>query len=162
MASGIRDKVVILGMGCSRFGERWDCDAEDLMVEAFEEAMGDAGVERDRIDAAWLGVFYQEQSTSKSGLPLSMAPRLPNTPVTRVENLCATGTEALRGSCGRSRRGRHRSRHGRREAQGHRFSGCPTHQGTFDDLWYPGFTPPAPSRSSAPRTPRATASRWTT
>ena len=98
MASGIRDKVAILGMGCSRFGERWDCGPDDLMVEAFQEALTDAGLERDRIDAAWLGVFYQEQSTSKSGLPLSMALRLPNVPVTRVENLCATGTEALRGA----------------------------------------------------------------
>ena len=42
MASGIKDKVVILGMGCSRFGERWDANAQDLMVEAFEEAMADA------------------------------------------------------------------------------------------------------------------------
>ena len=47
MASGIRDKVVILGMGCSKFGERWDANAEDLMVEAFEEAMEDAGIERE-------------------------------------------------------------------------------------------------------------------
>ena len=34
MAKGIRDKVAILGMGCSKFGERWDMNAEDLMVEA--------------------------------------------------------------------------------------------------------------------------------
>src|SRR5512134_436871 len=98
MASGIRDKVAIVGMGCSKFGERWDCGPEDLMVEAFMEASADAGIERDRIEAAWLGVFYQEQSTGKSGLPLSMALRLPNVPVTRVENLCATGTESLRGA----------------------------------------------------------------
>ena len=26
MVAGIRDKVVILGMGCSRFGERWDAE----------------------------------------------------------------------------------------------------------------------------------------
>ena len=98
MASGIRDKVAILGMGCSRFGERWESAADDLMLEAFGEALTDAGIERDAIEAGWLGVFYQEQSTSKSGLPLSMALRLPNVPVTRVENLCATGTEALRGA----------------------------------------------------------------
>ena len=98
MARGIRDQVAIVGMGCSRFGERWDCGPDDLMIEAFQEASADAGIERDRIEAAWLGVFYQEQSTSKSGLPLSMALRLPNVPVTRVENLCATGTEALRGA----------------------------------------------------------------
>ena len=98
MARGIKDKVAIVGMGCSRFGERWDSGPDDLMIEAFVECIADAGIERDRIEAAWLGVFYQEQSTSKSGLPLSMALRLPNVPVTRVENLCATGTEALRGA----------------------------------------------------------------
>ena len=52
MASGIRDKVAIVGMGCSRFGERWDAGPEDLMLEAVSEALADAGVERDRIGAA--------------------------------------------------------------------------------------------------------------
>jgi len=98
MASGIRDKVVILGMGCSRFGERWDCDAEDLMVEAFEEAMGDAGVEPGQIQAAWLATAIEEQHVGKSGIPLSVALRLGNVPVTRVENYCASGTEAFRGA----------------------------------------------------------------
>jgi acetyl-CoA C-acetyltransferase len=98
MASGIRDKVVILGMGCSRFGERWDCDAEDLMVEAFEEAMGDAGVEPGQIQAAWLATAIEEQHVGKSGIPLSVALRLANVPVTRVENYCASGTEAFRGA----------------------------------------------------------------
>jgi len=46
MASGIRDKVVILGMGCTRFGERWDMGAEDLIVEAFEECIKDAGIDK--------------------------------------------------------------------------------------------------------------------
>mgnify|MGYP000909738409 FL=1 len=32
MASGIKDKVAILGMGCSKFGERWDTSPDDLMV----------------------------------------------------------------------------------------------------------------------------------
>ena len=44
MASGIKDKVVILGMGCSKFGERWDSSPSDLMVEAFEECLQDAGI----------------------------------------------------------------------------------------------------------------------
>ena len=42
MASGIKDKVAILGMGCSRFGERWDASPEDLMLEAYNEAAGQA------------------------------------------------------------------------------------------------------------------------
>jgi acetyl-CoA C-acetyltransferase len=40
MAQGIKDKVAILGVGCSKFGERWDASTEDLMVEAFTEATG--------------------------------------------------------------------------------------------------------------------------
>ena len=98
MASGIKDKVVILGMGCSKFGERWDCNAQDLMVEAFEEALADAGIERRQIEAAWLGTAIEEQHLGKSAVPLAMTLRLPYIPVTRVENYCATGTEALRGA----------------------------------------------------------------
>ena len=39
MATGIKDKVAIIGMGCSKFGERWDCGTEHLMSEAFQEAL---------------------------------------------------------------------------------------------------------------------------
>lgn len=98
MASGIRDKVAILGMGCSKFGERWDCNAEDLMVDAFNEALADAGIGKDQIDAAWLATAIEEQHVGKSGVPLAYALRLPYIPVTRVENYCASGSEAFRGA----------------------------------------------------------------
>ena len=99
MARGIRDKVAILGMGCTHFGERWNMGAEELMIEAFEECIADAGIGRKEIQAAWLGTFYEETSVGKSALPLSITLRLPRIPVTRVENFCATGTEAFRGAC---------------------------------------------------------------
>jgi acetyl-CoA C-acetyltransferase len=98
MATGIRDKVAILGMGCSKFGERWDCDAEDLIVEAYEEALADAGVETKQIEAAWFATAIEEQHVGKSGVPLAVALRLPYIPVTRVENYCASGSEAFRGA----------------------------------------------------------------
>jgi len=98
MATGIRDKVAIIGMGCTRFGERWDMGAEDLMVEAFTECVEDAGIDRDEIQAAWLATCYEEISVGKSALPLSMNLRLPFIPVTRTENFCASGTEAFRGA----------------------------------------------------------------
>ena len=98
MATGIRDKVAILGMGCSKFGERWDKEADDLMVEAFEEAIADAGIETNQIEAAWLATAIEEQHVGKSGVPLAVALRLPYIPVTRVENYCASGTEAFRGA----------------------------------------------------------------
>jgi acetyl-CoA C-acetyltransferase len=98
MATGIKDKVAILGMGCSKFGERWDMGAEELMVEAYLEATKDAGVETSQIQAAWLSTHIDEQSVGKGGTPLSVALRLPNIPVTRVENFCASGSEAFRGA----------------------------------------------------------------
>jgi len=99
MATGIKDKVAIIGMGCTRFGERWDVGAEELMVEAFEEALADAGIEKRQIEAAWLGTCLEEINVGKTGMPLSTTLRLPMIPVTRVENYCATGTEAFRGAC---------------------------------------------------------------
>ncbi|NIQ37141.1 MAG: acetyl-CoA acetyltransferase [Proteobacteria bacterium] len=98
MATGIRDKVAIIGMGCTRFGERWEVGAEELMVEAFTECLEDAGIERTEIQAAWLGSCYDEINVGKSALPLSMTLRLPFIPVTRTENFCASGTEAFRGA----------------------------------------------------------------
>ena len=145
MARGIRDKVVIIGMGCSQFGERWDCGADDLMIEAFAEALGDAGIERDDLEAGWLGVFYDEQSVSKSALALSMALRLPQIPVTRVENLCATGTETLRGAAYAVASGACdiALAMGVEKLKDTGFGGLPERtKGSFEDLWQPGFTPP--------------------
>jgi len=98
MASGIRDKVAILGMGCSKFGERWNESAEDLLVEAFTECIADAGIEKKEIQAAWLGVCFDEIHIGKSALAASTTLRLPNIAVTRVENFCASGTESFRGA----------------------------------------------------------------
>jgi acetyl-CoA C-acetyltransferase len=98
MASGIKDKVAILGMGCAKFGERWNDDAEQLMVEAYLEAMTDAGIEPSQLDAAWLAVGFDAMNIGPSGIPAAMALRLPNIAVTKVENYCASGTEAFRGA----------------------------------------------------------------
>ena len=96
MPAGIKDKVVILGMGCSRFGERWDASPEDLMVEAYNEAMTDAGISPEQIDAAWYSTHMDDVGTGRGGTPMSIALRLPNIGVTRVENFCAGGSEAIR------------------------------------------------------------------
>lgn len=96
MARGIRDRVAIVGMGCTRFGERWDMGAEDLVVEAVEEALSDSGIDRSRIEAAWVGNALDDINVGNSALPLAHALRLETIPVSRVENMCATGTEALR------------------------------------------------------------------
>jgi len=98
MANGIKDKVAIIGMGCTRFGELWDKSEEDLVVDAYKEAIEDAGIETKDIDAAWFGSAFDEINVGKGGTPLAKMLKLPNIPVTRVENYCTSGTEAIRGA----------------------------------------------------------------
>jgi acetyl-CoA C-acetyltransferase len=98
MAQGIRDKVAILGMGCAKFGERWDKDSDQLMVESYVEALADAGIETSQIDAAWFGSAFDAVNVGPSGIPLATALRLNDVGVTKVENYCASGTEAFRGA----------------------------------------------------------------
>ena len=98
MATGIKDKVAIIGMGCSRFGERWDVGTDGLLAEAFDEALADAGIERGQIEAAWAGSCFDRINVGNSAIPAATALRLDGIPVSRVENMCATGTEALRGA----------------------------------------------------------------
>ncbi|MBM3154897.1 MAG: acetyl-CoA acetyltransferase [Chloroflexi bacterium] len=99
MADGIKDKVAIVGMGCTKFGERWECSAEDLMTESFKETLADAGIEKNDIQAAWLGTHFEDINVGKGATPLSSTLKLPFIPCTRVDNFCATGTEALRAAC---------------------------------------------------------------
>ncbi|PIV23073.1 MAG: acetyl-CoA acetyltransferase [Deltaproteobacteria bacterium CG03_land_8_20_14_0_80_45_14] len=99
MAEGIKNKVAIIGMGCTKFGELWDRSAESLMVEAFEEAITDAGIEKKDIDAAWFSSCFVENNVGKSAIPLAAALKLPFLPGTRTENFCASGTEAVRAAC---------------------------------------------------------------
>jgi acetyl-CoA C-acetyltransferase len=98
MAEGIKNKVAIVGMGCTQFGELWNKSAADLMIECFQEAIEDAGIEKKDINAAWLATCFDEVNVGKSGISLSKTLKLPFVPVTRVENFCASGTEALRGA----------------------------------------------------------------
>jgi len=92
---GIRDRVAVVGMGCTKFGERWDMDGQDLLVEACYEAYEDAGISPSDVQAAWLGT----SSTFSTGQPLAQALKFNYIPITRVENACATGTDAFRNAC---------------------------------------------------------------
>ena len=96
MAEGIRDKVAIAGMGCTKFGELWDKSAEDLIIEAYKEAMVDAGIEKKDLQAVFVGNFFEEINLGKTGGVVATTLKLPFLPVTRLENACASGSEALR------------------------------------------------------------------
>lgn len=91
----IKDKVAVIGMGCVKFGENWTQSADDMMIEACWEAFQDAGIEPKDIQAAWVGTT---QSGTRGTL-LSYPIKFEYIPITRVENACATGTDAFRNAC---------------------------------------------------------------
>ena len=96
MAShGIKNRVAIIGMGCTRFTEHWDKGLDDLLIEASGKAFASAGVTKDDVDAYWFGTAQ----SAMSGIALARPLQLEGKPVTRIENYCATGSEALRQAC---------------------------------------------------------------
>src|SRR3954470_14302017 len=93
---GIKDRVAIIGMGCTPFGEHWDKSTDDLLIDSTQEAFTSVGLTKDDVDAYWLGTMGSGEG---SGLTLSRPLKLDYKPVTRVENYCATGSEAFRNAC---------------------------------------------------------------
>jgi len=89
---GIKDQVAIIGMGCTRFGEHWDQSVDDMVIDAAHEAYASAGIVQDDVDAFWCGTL----GSGTSGLTISKPLKIDYKPVTRVENMCASGSEAFR------------------------------------------------------------------
>jgi acetyl-CoA C-acetyltransferase len=89
---GIRDRVAIVGMGCTRFAEHWNAGVDDLLRAAAGEAFTAAGIGSADVDAYWLSTAQ----SGMSGITLARPLRLEDKPVTRVENYCASGSDALR------------------------------------------------------------------
>ena len=146
MATGIKDKVAILGMGCSVFGERWDCGTEHLAAEAFAEALADAGIEKSQIEAVWSGSAMDNINVGNSAIPLAMALRMEGIPISRMENMCATGTEVLRGAVYAVASGAVdiAMAIGVEKLKDTGYGGLPAPtKGTLNDLWFPYGSAPA-------------------
>ena len=89
---GIKDQVAIIGMGCTPFLEHWDKSLDDLIIDAAQSTYASAGIVQEDIDAFWFGT----SQSAASGLALAGPLKIQGKPVTRVENYCATGSEAMR------------------------------------------------------------------
>ena len=94
-SNGIKDKVAIISIGCTPFREHWDKSRDDLGIDAVKHTFDGVNLASEDIDAYWIGTAQ----SGMSGLTLSMPLKLEGKPVTRVENFCATGSEALRQAC---------------------------------------------------------------
>ena len=90
---GIKDRVAIVGMGCTPFAEHFDKGLDDLLIEATDRG---ARRRRHRARPTSTPGGSAPPSPGMSGIMLAKALQLEGKPVTRVENYCATGSEALR------------------------------------------------------------------
>lgn len=93
-----RKNIAIIGVGVTKFGELFDQSYDDLVREAALQAINDAGIGMDEVQAAWLSTAFPEIGVFKgrSGMDLSEPLGLYNIPVTRVSNFCASGADAIR------------------------------------------------------------------
>src|SRR6056297_1505827 len=90
----IKDKVAIIGMGCTKFGENWDMSFDDMVIEAVYEAFADSGMAEKDLEAVWIGSYWSNLPAPSQ--PLATTLKLDYKPITRVENMCATASDALR------------------------------------------------------------------
>lgn len=89
---GIKDKVAIIGVGCVPFTEHWEKSLDDLIIDGANRTYESAGVGQDDVDAFWFGTSQSAASGLAMGGPL----KIHGKPISRVENYCATGSEAMR------------------------------------------------------------------
>src|SRR5574341_2291094 len=95
---GLGGQVAIIGSGVIKYGENFHQSLTDMIYEAVARALADAKVERQRLQAAWLGCYepmlygFEGNSGTFVSDPLNLFP----IPVTRVAAYCATGIEAVR------------------------------------------------------------------
>jgi len=93
--------VAIIGAGCTKFGEMWERSFRDIVVEAGAQAIEDAKLNGEEIEAMYVGNMSGGQFVSQEHIGSLIADftGLASTfhiPATRVEAACASGGLALR------------------------------------------------------------------
>lgn len=90
--------VAIIGVGLTRFGERWEHGLRELMAEAGLNALNDAKLESKDVEILYGGVMASGRLVGQEHIAALLANHLgfSNIPAVRVENACASGGTALR------------------------------------------------------------------
>lgn len=86
----------IIGWAHSQFGKLEDDDLETMLARVCKQAVEDAGIGFDEVDAIYVGNFGMfEKQSFPAAFALDADPALRFKPATRVENACATGSAAV-------------------------------------------------------------------
>jgi acetyl-CoA acetyltransferase len=90
----VRD-VYVIGVGMTRLGKFPDVTLPDMARRAFYEAIKDAGVKPDEIEAAFIGHVRQGGQGAMLGQRIMREIGVTGIPVLNVENICSSGSSAL-------------------------------------------------------------------
>ena len=96
-ANGFKDDLAIIGMGCTKFGERWDTGLDDLIIDAAFEAFQDAGIGPKDVQVCYFA--NTNAPNNCSGTPVADALKMHGIPITRNENWCTAGHIAIINAC---------------------------------------------------------------
>lgn len=90
-------RVAVIGVGMSKFGDRKGVSLRELAFEAFKEAIEDAGIEKEEIQAVVTGCASGEFAmANQPAAPIQEYLGLNPKPNFRVEAACASGSMAIR------------------------------------------------------------------
>lgn len=101
-------RVGIIGIGHGTFGRRSDATVQELAFEAFRDAVKDAGIERDDIDASVIGAVPEYHKQRSMGGVVQEYLGLNPRPTWLTEVACASGSAAIRTGWMAIRSGAHR------------------------------------------------------
>ena len=92
----------VIGVGMTRFGKHMDKGLKALAISAIDDALKDAGISQDKLQAAWMGTAASGVITGQLCVPGQAVLRtmgIGRIPVINVENACATSSTAFQNAC---------------------------------------------------------------
>ncbi|MCC3306203.1 thiolase family protein [Sneathiella sp. HT1-7] len=92
------ENVYVIGIGMTRFGRFFDQTIKSMTAEAVTRALNDAGIKQEEIGAAFFGNAGQSFLEGQHMVPGQIALRdmgFEYTPITNVENACASSSTAF-------------------------------------------------------------------
>lgn len=93
--------VYVIGAGMTRFGKYLDRNMKSLAEEAVTNTLEHAGIDKDDLEAAWVGNAAQGIVTGQEGIRGQVALRplgIDAIPIMNVENACASASSAFYGA----------------------------------------------------------------
>ena len=89
-------KISIIGTGITKFGELWDKSLEDLSLEASTEAIKNSGLDKNKIDAIFVGNMLYGKLSGQDHIGALVSSMLGlKIPASHIEAACASGGLAV-------------------------------------------------------------------